>query len=93
LVDMDRNKITAHEVIDNPVHQPGFIPIPSFLHDRGVRFIMAGSMGTRTVELFREQDIEAITGVKGKVTTTIDKVIRELAALQVHIATLDTGGG
>jgi len=91
LVDIDGNKVTAHEVIDYPGQQAGFIP--RFLHDRDVRCIMTGNMGTRTVELFREQDIDAITGVKGKVITTIDKIIRELAAIRVHIATLDTGGG
>ncbi|MEN6321154.1 MAG: NifB/NifX family molybdenum-iron cluster-binding protein [Syntrophaceae bacterium] len=91
LVDIDGNKVTTDEVIDNPGHQAGFIP--RILHDRGVRCIMTGSMGTRAVELFRELDIEAITGVNGKVTNTIDKIIRELEALRINIVTLDTGGG
>jgi predicted Fe-Mo cluster-binding NifX family protein len=90
-VDIDGDKITANEVVDYPGYQAG--SIPRFLHDRGVRYIMTGSIGTRAVELFRELDIEAITGINGKVTEKIDKINRELAALRVHIGTLDTGGG
>lgn len=71
LVNIDGNKITAREVIDNPGHQPGFIP--RFLHDRGVRCIVAGGMGPRAVELFRELDMEAIAGIDGKVTEAIEK--------------------
>ena len=74
LVDIEGNKITAREVIDNPGHQPGFIP--RFLHDRGVRCIVAGGMGPRAVELFRELEMEAIAGIDGKVTETIDKLIK-----------------
>jgi predicted Fe-Mo cluster-binding NifX family protein len=91
LVDIDGNKVTAHEVIDYPGQQAGFIP--RFLHDRDVRCIMTGSMGTRAVELFHELDIEAITGVNGKMTEKIDNIIRELEALRINIFTLDTGGG
>ena len=58
----------------DPENQPGFIP--RFLHDRGVRCIVAGGMGPRAVELFRELDMEAIAGIDGKVTETIDKLIK-----------------
>ncbi len=64
LIDIDANKITAREVIDNPGHQPGFIP--RFLYDRGVRCIITGGMGARAVELFRELEMEAIAGIDGK---------------------------
>ena len=74
LIDIDGNANTAREVIDNPGHQPGFIP--RFLYDRGVRCIIAGGMGPRAVDLFRELNMEAIVGVEGKVTTTIDKITK-----------------
>jgi len=74
LVDINGNKITAREVIDNPGHQPGFIP--RFLYDRGVRCIITGGMGARAVELFRELDMEAIAGIEGKVTETIEKFVK-----------------
>ena len=73
LIDIDGNKITAHEVIDNPGHQPGFIP--RFLHDRGVRCIITGGMGARAGELFRELDMEAIARIDGKVDDVIEKFI------------------
>jgi predicted Fe-Mo cluster-binding NifX family protein len=91
LVDVEENKITAQEVIDNPGHQPGFIP--RFLHEKGVRYIMTGSMGTRAKELLRELDMEAITGVEGKVVKSLDKVIKELETLRAQTKTVDTGGG
>jgi predicted Fe-Mo cluster-binding NifX family protein len=74
LVDIDENRITACEVIDNPGHQPGVIP--RFLHDRGVRCIIAGGMGVRAVELFRDLEIEAIAGIDGKVNEAIEKFIK-----------------
>lgn len=74
LVDIDENRITACEVIDNPGHQPGLIP--RFLHDSGVRYIIAGGMGVRAVELFRDLEIEAIAGIDGKVNEAIEKFIK-----------------
>lgn len=71
LVDIEGNTITVREVIENPGHQPGFIP--RFLYDRGVRCIVAGGMGPRAVDLFRELNMEAIAGIEGKVTDTIER--------------------
>lgn len=73
LIDIDGKTITAREVIDNPGHQPGFIP--RFLYDRGVRCIIAGGMGPRAVQLFQELEMEAIAGIDGTVSDTIAKVI------------------
>jgi predicted Fe-Mo cluster-binding NifX family protein len=74
LVDIDGKNITASEIIDNPGHQPGFIP--RFLHDRDVRCIITGGMGARAVELFRELDMEAIAGINGKVTEATEMFIK-----------------
>ena len=66
LLDIDGTTITAQEVIENPGHQPNFIP--RFLYDRGVRCIITGGMGARAVEQFRELEMEAIAGINGKVS-------------------------
>jgi predicted Fe-Mo cluster-binding NifX family protein len=72
LVDIVRGKMKKKDVIENPGHQPGFIP--QFLHQRGVECIIAGGMGLRARGFFEEAGIQAILGVSGK----IDDVIREL---------------
>jgi predicted Fe-Mo cluster-binding NifX family protein len=73
-VDLEGKIVKTREVIDNPGHQPGFIP--RFLHDRGVRCIITGGMGPRAVQLFNELGMEAIAGIEGKVADTIDKFVQ-----------------
>jgi predicted Fe-Mo cluster-binding NifX family protein len=74
LVDLYKNKIKLHEIVENPGHQPDFIP--RFLHDRGVRCIVAGGMGARAVALFRELNMEAIAGIECTVSEAIDKLAK-----------------
>ena len=40
IINIEGGRVTKREVIDNPGHQPGFIP--QFLHQRGVECIVAG---------------------------------------------------
>ena len=60
------------EIIDNPGHQPGFIP--QFLHKKGVNCIVAGGMGMRAASLFDGFGIKTIVGVSGKIIEVIDKL-------------------
>ncbi|MBM4272502.1 MAG: dinitrogenase iron-molybdenum cofactor [Deltaproteobacteria bacterium] len=73
LVEIENDRIVAKEIVDNPGHQPGYIP--RFLHELGVRCIIAGGMGPRASEIFRDLDMEAIVGVTGKVDDVVDKLI------------------
>lgn len=70
-VDEKQNKINSKLVIENPGHQPGFLP--GYLAKLGVNCIIAGGMGPRAQELFAQNNIKTITGVFGRV----DDVIRE----------------
>ena len=72
IIDIENNKITSKETVDNPGHQPGFIP--QFLHEKGVKCIIAGGMGMRATGFFNELGIQAIVGVSGK----IDEIIEQL---------------
>ena len=72
VVDVEDSRVTKKEVIENPGHQPGFIP--EFLHKKDVQCIVAGGMGMRATGLFNELGIQAIVGVTGRV----DEVIEEL---------------
>ena len=72
IVDIEEGKITKKEVVDNPGHQPGFIP--QFLHEKGVNCIVAGGMGMRATGLFNQFGIQGIVGVSGKIDETIEKL-------------------
>ena len=72
IVDIEDGKITKKEIIENPGHQPGFIP--QFLHERQVKCIIAGGMGMRATELFNEFSIQTIVGVDGKIDEVIEKL-------------------
>lgn len=74
IVDIEKEKITKKEVVDNPGHEPGFIP--QFLHQRGVNCIVAGGMGARAQGLFEEFGINTIMGVEGEVTEVIDQLAK-----------------
>ena len=71
LITVDGNNILKKEFIDNPGHQPGFLP--GFLNEKGVNCIIAEGMGTRAIALFQENKIEVITGASG----SLDKLIEE----------------
>jgi len=72
ILEIEGNKVISKETIDNPGHNPGFLP--QFLGERGVGAIVAGGMGQRAVGLFDEVKIQVVVGVSGK----LDQVIAKL---------------
>lgn len=72
IIDIENNKMIKRETVDNPGHQPGFIP--QFLSEKGVQCIVAGGMGMRATGFFNELGIEAVVGVSGKIDDVIDKL-------------------
>ena len=72
IVDIEGDKVINKEVIDNPGHQPGFIP--QFLHEKGVNCIVAGGIGMRAAGLFNQLGIQAIVGVSGEIDEVIEKL-------------------
>ena len=74
IVDIEDNRISQKEEIDNPGHQPGFLP--EFLSARGVDLIIAGGMGPRAQGLFAQKNIQTIIGVQGPVDEVIEKYIQ-----------------
>jgi predicted Fe-Mo cluster-binding NifX family protein len=73
-VDEKQNKINSKLVIENPGHQPGFLP--GYLAELGVNCIIAGGMGPRAQELFAQNNIETITGVSGRVDDVIQEYLK-----------------
>ncbi|MBU0683605.1 MAG: NifB/NifX family molybdenum-iron cluster-binding protein [Candidatus Omnitrophica bacterium] len=69
IVDVKDSKVEKMETIQNPGHEPGFIP--KFLHEKGVKYIICGGMGARATGFFEELGIHAIVGVSGKINDVI----------------------
>ena len=76
LVDIENGKTIKREKIDNPGHSPGFIP--HFLHEKGVKCIVCGGMGTRAAGFFNEYGIDIITGVEDKIDDVVEKLEKEM---------------
>jgi predicted Fe-Mo cluster-binding NifX family protein len=74
IIEVDGEKIVGKETIDNPGHQPAFLP--EFLSGLGVNCIIAGGMGRRAIALFSEKGIQTLVGVSGPVDEIIDKLIQ-----------------
>jgi len=69
IVDIENGKVIGKEVVPNPGHSPG--AIPQFLHEKGVKAIIAGGMGMRATGFFNEFGIETIMGVNGKIENVV----------------------
>lgn len=67
LFEAENKQITSKEVVPNPGHRPGFLPV--FLHDKGANVIISGGMGGGAVEIFNEKGIEVIVGASGDAET------------------------
>lgn len=72
IIELNDGKITEKELIQNPGHQPGFLP--QFLKQKGVECIVAGGMGVRAQGLFVESGIKIILGAQGKIDEVIDQL-------------------
>ena len=73
ILEVEGNKLINKEVVNNPGHSPGFLP--KFLGERGISSIVAGGMGMRAMELFREANIKAILGIEGEIEETVNKIL------------------
>lgn len=74
LYDVENNKITKEESVDNPGHKPGFLP--NFLADKGVKVIISGGMGKGAVDIFNERDVEVVTGASGDARTAAERYLK-----------------
>jgi len=71
IVEIEEGKVLKVEEINNPGHQPAFLP--NFLAERGVKYIICGGMGNRARMLFAEKKIIPVIGVTGKIEEVIEK--------------------
>ena len=80
-VDETEKKVVKKELVSAPEHEPGLFP--RWLAEKGASFIIAGGMGSRAQNLFRENNIEVILGT---METDPDKAIQSYLD-----GSLDTG--
>jgi predicted Fe-Mo cluster-binding NifX family protein len=74
IYDVVGKKVNSKEVVENPGHQPGFLP--KFLAGMGVNCIIAGGMGPMAKDLFAENDIVTVTGVSGNIDEVIEEFLK-----------------
>ena len=73
IVDITDGKLQNKTTIENPGHNPGFLP--QFFADKGVECIIAGGMGVRAQSLFVQYGIETVVGVTGEIENVIQKIL------------------
>jgi predicted Fe-Mo cluster-binding NifX family protein len=59
-VDEDAKIAASTQLLTPPPHEPGVLP--RWLHEQGATVIIAGGMGQRAQDLFREQGITVVIG-------------------------------
>jgi ATP-binding protein involved in chromosome partitioning len=59
-VELGNRKIVGQEKATPPPHEPGVLP--AWLGEKGANMIIAGGMGTRAQDLFKERGIEVLIG-------------------------------
>ena len=74
IAEIEEGKVLKVEEINNPGHQPAFLP--NFLAEHKVEYIICGGMGNRAQMLFAEKKIAPVIGVTGKIEEVIEKFVQ-----------------
>ena len=71
LIDADSGtgEIRGREDVPAPEHEPGLLP--RWLAEKGVQAVIAGGMGQRAQQLFRDQGIQVLTGAPSEDPETL----------------------
>ena len=72
IIEIKDSQLIDKKTIDNPGHHPGFLP--EYLQKAGVSAIIAGGMGKRAEDLFRQAKIDTIMGIEGDIEQVIDQI-------------------
>ncbi|MFW6381175.1 MAG: NifB/NifX family molybdenum-iron cluster-binding protein [Bacillota bacterium] len=75
LFEIEGTEVKNKKIIDNPGHQPGFLP--RFLRDKGVDCVLASGMGRKARDIFAENGIKVITGLSGPVEEGVNNYLRD----------------
>lgn len=83
------NKILEKKIIKNPGHKTGYLP--RFFKEQGVKYVITGGIGFKAQQLFKEFNIEIITGVQGKIDEVINSFIKKELTKAANICTPGKG--
>ncbi len=61
IFDIEDNQLIQKTFEASPPHEPGLLP--RWLAEKGVNEIIAGGMGQRAIQLFKQQNVGVILGV------------------------------
>lgn len=73
IFDVENGKITKQTILKSPGHEPG--ALPRLLISHGVNCVIAGAMGPSAVNLFRQNNVQVVTGANGRVEDVIKAYI------------------
>lgn len=75
-VDMEAKRINDHVSFTAPPHEPG--KLPQWLAGKGVQCVLAGGMGSRAIDLFHENGVKVVTGIKtGEPESIVNDFLRD----------------
>ncbi len=72
LLDIEEGIIVNRTEVANPGHATG--AIPQFMNEKGVNVMIAGGMGWRAQEFFKQYGIDVILGITGNIDDIIGKI-------------------
>ncbi len=64
IIDVENDVVVNEVLVTPPPHEPGLLP--AWLAEKGVTDVIAGGMGQRAINLFREQNIDVNIGAQPK---------------------------
>jgi len=62
-VSCEGNEVKSVTMQSAPPHEPGLLP--RWVAERGANVVIAGGMGSKAIELFRQNGVDVVTGVSG----------------------------
>jgi predicted Fe-Mo cluster-binding NifX family protein len=71
---VENHAVSNKTDVPNPGHKPGFLP--NFLADMGTEVVIAGGMGAGATDIFKERNIEVITGASGDADEAVNAYLR-----------------
>jgi predicted Fe-Mo cluster-binding NifX family protein len=79
IFDVEDGTITQKKVVENPGHQPGYLP--KYLSEMGVTHIIAGGMGPRAQGFFSQYQIATVVGASGAVEQVVQDFLADNLAV------------
>ncbi|QAT51329.1 dinitrogenase iron-molybdenum cofactor [Caproiciproducens sp. NJN-50] len=73
LFTVENGKVSGRQFYQNPGHKPGFLP--DFLSKLGAKTVITGGIGGGATDIFKEKNIEVISGAEGDAGENVEKYL------------------